>query len=255
MNLEKLKTVYKIAHHSIKRTFLDYSLPIVVIVTFILNFVLYDSTGLFGKRINIQKTMFRSIYFNIPLWTIYGGYLGNKFFTKELEEKTGSSFLLTPNSRDVLFLGKATAGLFILAMLAFLSFLQFYLSASYWGSLSGLITGWMARYAFLGFISSLYVFFLTACIGMLSKRTLSGMLFTAVYVILSFPLMEIMTGTFKINLGLFLKFLVLPYLSLSVMNYLVGTFGVVKMSIFVVPIFSVGWASLASLFIFKRVKL
>ncbi len=254
MSWEKFKTLYHTAHLSIKRSFLDYSFPTVVVLTFIVGFVNLKMMDVFKDASVSLGVMYNSLFFLLPVWMAYAGYLGNKLYCKEFEDETSSSILLTPAGRSYIYAGKALAGVVLLGSLALLAFLQGYFSLNYFGPLSRLMTGRLALYALLGLFSPLYIFFLAASIGMIFKKTLYGMLFTSFYVIFSFPMMFVLVDSYSLTTKLFSKLLIFPYISIRVARFYIFDFGIVPLSIFLFPLLGIVWAFSISWIIFRGMK-
>ncbi len=255
--MNKLKTVYNILCRSVKNVLIDYSyltlITIVICVNFA-SFLHYDAIFTENLRHSFKEPIFLSgLSFSLILM-VYGGYLGNKFFTKEIEENRLSSLLMIPDGKTPVYFGKVLGGSLILASLTLFSFLNIYISIHYWGSISYLTISRIYTYLFSAFTASLFVFFMSIIIGLSTKKSIGSMLFTTVYVVLSFFLAQLVQFPEK-GVNIYTTVMVIPFLNIRYSSLFIEEFGELPSLFLYVPIISIIWALIVSYILFRGVKI
>lgn len=257
MNSKKLSTTYLIMKKTIKTAVLDNSFLMILLILLSINAVslyYYESVLIEGLHHSFKEPFFMISLSSSILLMIYGGYLGTKFFVRELEEKRMSSLFMLPEGRDPIYFGKICAGLFILGTITVLSFIQIYLSLNYWGSISLLTVLRISGYLISIFLASIFVFFISIIIGISTKKSMGSMLFSMVFVVFSFFISNMILKTEK-GIETYTKVMVLPFLNIRYSDLFIIEYGEFPMIFLAVPLISIFWAFIVSFILFRGLKL
>jgi len=257
MNLEKMRTVYHIIKKSIFTVFLDRSFFIVLSLIVLINSAsLYFYEVIFTEQFHhsFQEPFLLSSISSSILLMIYGGYLGNKFFIKEIEEKRMESLFMIPGGRDQVYFGKTLASVIILAIISLISFVNIYLSLSHWGILSSLTISRTAIYILSAFYASLFTFFISIIIGLSSKKSNFSILFTTIYIVISFFVASVIFFPEE-SLSIYTLVLIFPFLNVRYSGLFIREVGGLPNIFVLLPLISILIAFVVSHFKFRGVRL
>jgi len=257
MNKRGFTTLYDITKKSIQTIIMDYSFLVILTLVVCLNiisFMYYDTffTDKFNHAFK-NPLLLTSVSSSIILM-IYGGYLGNKLFAQEIEEKIMPSLLMIPAGKNPVYFGKILAGITILLSLIALSFFHIYLSIHYWGAISFLTVTRILDYLISSFLASTFVFFLSVVIGLFTKKSMASMLFTTVYVVGSFFATRLVQYA-ETGINTYTKLIAFPFLNIRFCELFIIKYGSLPLIFLLIPLLGIFCSFIISYILFRGVKL
>lgn len=241
--MNKLRSIYNVIHHSIRSSILDYSLPIVVIIILILNFVSFYTSNLFETTpedpISFSTIITGVSFTGALIFILYGGYLGSKFYSKEFEDETIHSLFMLPSGRTVVYTGKLIAGFSLLSLVTIVTYIQTYFSLRTWGDISLLTMTWGFNFIFMAFICGLFVFLLSIIVSIVTKKVLSTMLFVLAYTIFTFAMGFFEADKLVYDVKTYLMLIAFPFRALTYMDYCIIHHCIIDYTLIYVPLLGV----------------
>ncbi len=238
---DKMETIYIISKISIKTTFMDYSFPVLVFFMIIINLysllhfdIIYSSYEV-GVR---YEPIFFSSLFSSYLVVAYGGYLGSKFFAKDIENGRMNTLFLIPDGRKPVLFGKILAGIVVLGALSLVYPAHMFLSLSYWGTISQLTIHRLISFSILMFLAGVFLFLCTVVIGTFLQKVMPTMLFTSAYLILTFFLWFLIESAKESSDVLFNVFF-FPILNIVHNIVFIQEYGALPLIFFLMPLLSI----------------
>ncbi len=256
MNLNMIKRVNKVTKRSIKTIFLDYSFPIVIILMVMVNLIaLWHYDIIYSKNeIGITyDSIYLTSFFASLLVMAYGGYLGNKFFAKDIESRRIHPFLLIPDGKKPLLLGKILAGSLVLVILSMIYTVHMSISLTYWGPISYLTIQRLLIYSVLMFLAALLLYSVVTIISVLSKNVMATVLFLLSYLVMAFFLIQF-TESAERSFRTFVKVMGFPVLNVIYNNFYIDEYGALPSVFYFLPLLGIVVGLAASYLLFDRVK-
>ncbi|MFO7990830.1 MAG: hypothetical protein R6U61_00870 [Thermoplasmata archaeon] len=259
MSSNNLKIIKTIIYDSFRSVIIDNSLPIFILILFIINisiFHLYDY-DLFEEGIS-KFTLFVCSAFTVFTFIVYSGYLGSKFLGKEISDNTIYPMLIASKSKFPIYIGKITSGILILFLISSIQYGYMVVTFLYWGPLSNLVLVWILKYFLLFFLCGVSIFLLSVIIGLISKGFVAPMMFTSIYVVISFfsyNLIPENLNTLTIDSEIKLVIVLLPSATIRYAQLFIKTYGFIPLTLILLPLILILWGLITSYYIFKVVKI
>ncbi len=245
---EKIKTAYIIMKKSVKTTFMDYSFPILVFFMIIINLysllhfeIIYTSYEVGVKN----EPIFFSSVFSSYLVVAYGGYLGSKYFAKDIENGRMNNFFLIPDGIKPVLFGKILAGMVVLGALSLVYSAHMFLSLSYWGTISQLTLHRLVNFSILMFLAGVFLFLCTVVIGTFLQKVMPTMLFTSSYLILAFFLSFLIESAEESS-DVLTNVFFFPILNIMHNIAFIDEYGKLPLIFFLIPLLSIVLMSIIS---------
>ncbi|GEM_PF-4536030 len=257
MTHEAINNTYKILAKTVQTTFLDYSLPIVVILMISVNIyslwrseVIYqgDPSGI------IYEPIYWSAFFAVLVVMGYGAYLGAKLFASDIDSGRIYPLMMIPGGRRTLLFGKISAGIVILALLSVVYPVHILLSLSYWGTISYLTIQRTMIYSLLIFSAGLFLFSFTTTFSLLSRKVLPTILFSSIYIISMFFATQFIESAER-SLGTLVTVGSFPILSVMYHNLFIEEFGFLPANFMYVPFLGTICFLILSFFLFEVMEI
>ncbi len=249
-----LKQIYAELKKSIQNIVYDLSFLIMIIITFGVNYWVFDRADLFqdGMRSTIA---YQSYTLLAVIIMIYSGYIGAKFFAREFDKKTISALFVEKSNRTSVYFGKALSGVGIVGFLHLISFLHIYFAFLYYGKVSQLMAVWIFKYTIISLIACLVIFFLSVNLSILFKKELPTILVTSIWSVISFFSMIFIPEFPEFGDRMYVLVLLFPFSAIQYAEEYILQFGALDNIIILIPSVIVIWLLGISIMLFKGVKI
>lgn len=253
MKSRLLKSFY-VFEQSIMSVILDYSLLAVMGVLISINIWTFHKYGFFKNDPSIFTVYAASIFIYFVIM-VYSGYLGSKLFAVEFEKNTIQNLFMISDGRSITYIGKLSAGIFLIVLINLTMFSQFFLSFSNWGNISLFITDWLFHFFIIGVVISLFVFAWSTLISLISKRSIFPILAISIYTVLSFFTSSFIPETLIENNNMYILSVLFPYSGIRYGYLYFSQLGEMNYKILGLPILLTIILFISSFMIMKKVKL